>query len=251
MTEYTATCAIDEADTITAARYGRRVELEPSGTTEVYLDPAPARTFARGILALADEIDGGEKAEVKADTRPKVGDRVRVTKYKPWAAPCVTGDVVTVSETKYDDPQPGREDFIRYRGDTGYAWGIPLTAVQPVTETRTPKVGDTVRIVKDDAVTRPGEYVGLVGTLTIDDGTGAHNRYKVQFGDGSGRHGDKVNGAWCVPEVEVVDVPEPAPADEPSSPSAKYLREARTFLEGIEYGPGDIVLVARFLAEVP
>jgi hypothetical protein len=80
MTVYTAECAIDSADTITATRSSNRVELEPSSRVEVYLDPDDARTFARGILALADEIDGGEVAEAATpETRtPQVGDRVRL-----------------------------------------------------------------------------------------------------------------------------------------------------------------------------
>jgi hypothetical protein len=65
---------MDADDTINARRANRRVALEPSSRMEVYLDPADARTFARGILALADEIDGGE-----AKKEPAVGARVRVT----------------------------------------------------------------------------------------------------------------------------------------------------------------------------
>jgi hypothetical protein len=65
---------MDADDTINARRANRRVALEPSSRMEVYLDPADARTFARGILALCDEIDGGE-----AKKEPAVGTRVRVT----------------------------------------------------------------------------------------------------------------------------------------------------------------------------
>lgn len=86
MTVYTAECAIDSADTITATRSSNRVELEPSSRTEVYLDPDDARTFARGILALADEIDGGEaKEEAPAPARaPQIGDKVRILKDDPY-----------------------------------------------------------------------------------------------------------------------------------------------------------------------
>jgi hypothetical protein len=89
MTVYTAECAIDSDDTITATRSSNRVELEPSGRVEVYLDPADARTFARGIIALADEIDGGEVAEAATtETRtPKVGDRVRIVEDDPYVKP--------------------------------------------------------------------------------------------------------------------------------------------------------------------
>jgi hypothetical protein len=43
------------------------------------LRPDAARTFARGILALCDEIDGGEAKEAPLATPVKVGDRVVVT----------------------------------------------------------------------------------------------------------------------------------------------------------------------------
>jgi hypothetical protein len=86
---YTAACVIDGGDTITAARSGDRVELEPSSRTEVYLDPAPARTFARGILALADEIDGGEVKEEAPAVKPvpQVGDRVSIVEDDSYSMP--------------------------------------------------------------------------------------------------------------------------------------------------------------------
>ncbi|MEU0860659.1 hypothetical protein ABZ352_35630 [Streptomyces griseofuscus] len=87
MTEYTARCAMDADDQINVRRAHRRVALEPRNATgvgtEVYLAPADARTFARGILALADEIDGGEvKEEPTAVASPSVaiGDQVRIAR---------------------------------------------------------------------------------------------------------------------------------------------------------------------------
>ncbi|MFB7919357.1 hypothetical protein [Streptomyces sp. NPDC056061] len=80
MTDYVATCRDADHDTITASAGIADVALYPSGSCEsVYLDPADARTFARGILALADEIDGGEQPKaVPTLTAVKVGDEVRV-----------------------------------------------------------------------------------------------------------------------------------------------------------------------------
>lgn len=63
------------------------------------------------------------------------------------------------------------------------------------------KVGDRVRVVKDSDGYRAGEYVGLVGVvaeITPSDDL----PYKVRFGDGSGEHGNSVNGYWFCAEVE-------------------------------------------------
>ncbi|WP_406161071.1 hypothetical protein [Streptomyces canus] len=192
MTVYTAQCEIDSDDAITASRSENRVELEPSSRTEVYLAPAKARTFARGILALADEIDGGD---VEAEA-PK----------------------------------------------------------------RAPQVGDRVRVVKDDMNGfRRGEFVGLVGTLTrVSSYAPEGNGFKVQFGDGFGRHGDKVNGTWNCTEVELVDEPAPEPAladwerDLLAGPSrssrAKYVEEAKDLLSDKPAAVAHIIELAQWLA---
>jgi hypothetical protein len=78
MTEYTAQCRASRYDRITAQVYGDAVELAAHFSDEyageTWLNPDAARTFARGILALADEIDGGE-----GDTPTlKIGDKVEV-----------------------------------------------------------------------------------------------------------------------------------------------------------------------------
>ncbi|MEV4037677.1 hypothetical protein [Streptomyces umbrinus] len=193
MNEYVAECAIDSSDRITASRStgSRRIELVPSAKVEVYLDPEDARTFARGILALADEIDGGEpEAEETPKPRPTVGDRVRV--------------------------------------------------------------------VKDDPHLRAGEYTGMVGTLkSVSDAYGVELPYLVEFGDGSGSHGDKGNGKWNVAEVELVDEPTPLAdwerdllAETPaSSARGKHIEEAKALLEGVHFDAASLVLVAQFLAD--
>ncbi|MEU1200170.1 hypothetical protein ABZ446_28645 [Streptomyces sp. NPDC005813] len=195
MTEYTAECAIVSEDTITARQSGSRIELEPSTREGVFLDPAEARTFARGIIALADEIDGGE-ATVK--------------------------------------PAPAR----------------------------TPREDDKVRVVEDDSTNRAGEFVGKVGTLKRIRNDYFRLRYLVEFGDGSGRHGDPVNGRWNVADVELVDEPEPAladwerellegSADVPTpvrSPRAKYIDEARALLGDTYFEADSLTRLAEFLA---
>ncbi|MFF6928310.1 hypothetical protein [Streptomyces californicus] len=138
MTEYIAQCRAGRYDKIVARVDGDSVELAATShgahKMETYLDTADARTFARGILALADEVDGGE-VEPAEDSRPKVGDLLRVTKDYPRHAPVKTGDVITVSVTDYDSPG-GREDHVRFTasgdGPNDYQWFVPLSAVEPV-----------------------------------------------------------------------------------------------------------------------
>lgn len=79
MTEYTAQCRISRYDRITARTDGDSVALEAhlndGYAGETYLYPGAARIFARGILALADEIDGGE---TEMTLTVKIGDKVEV-----------------------------------------------------------------------------------------------------------------------------------------------------------------------------
>lgn len=83
MAEYTAQCRYDGSERIVARKTSASVAFDGyiSGGLEMnpYLSAADARTFARGILALADELDGGE-AGVKPDTRLRIGDCVRVVR---------------------------------------------------------------------------------------------------------------------------------------------------------------------------
>ncbi|MFF1625618.1 hypothetical protein [Streptomyces sp. NPDC058272] len=104
MTEYVAICSSDEDDTITASVDGKAVELlaRRGGRhmMETYLPVSDARTFARGILALADEIDGGEVAEEPTVTAKwgaiKPGDKVRILIDTAECADVSAGDVFTV-----------------------------------------------------------------------------------------------------------------------------------------------------------
>ncbi|MDX2575945.1 hypothetical protein PV332_10675 [Streptomyces scabiei] len=104
MTDLNLTCAIDADDQICATRSsgGKRIEFTAWADgkqhgVEVYADTDKARTFARGILALADEIDGGEvTAKPEPARRPQVGDRVRVVADDPT---CMAGKFVGLTGT--------------------------------------------------------------------------------------------------------------------------------------------------------
>ncbi|MFD7776616.1 hypothetical protein [Streptomyces sp. NPDC059753] len=196
MAEYVAKCRIISTDAVTAAAEDGEIILTGTKAGKFVMDacvrPDDARTFARGLLALADEVDGGEapepapvkvgdrveilpsvhnpssagrvgivkkidalddddvpyligeegtgrfiawaalvrRVDAPADTRPKVGDRLRVTENYPWAAPAKTNDVITVVETAYDR-EDGSEDGVRFRQDgDSFPWHVPLSAVE-------------------------------------------------------------------------------------------------------------------------
>ncbi|MEU3986130.1 hypothetical protein AB0F77_39740 [Streptomyces sp. NPDC026672] len=84
MTEYIAQCRWVRSDHIKAHVVGNYVHLDEvsDGETQagVALRVDTARTFARGILALADEIEGGEVAEPATPQPLRVGDRVRIVR---------------------------------------------------------------------------------------------------------------------------------------------------------------------------
>jgi hypothetical protein len=214
MTEYTAHCYTDRSDTITATHDSQAVWLEPSGPA-VGLETDAARRFARGILALADEIDGGE-APV-ADEPLKVGDRVVVTDSDFGAS----GETFTLDRIDTHD-----EDLpYRVTDAAGQAWwvnGVEKITDEPTLDTSEAslQVGDRVVVVKDDFGSRVGEFVGRVGTLKSVNST---NRlpYRVVFGTGTGFHGDPDNGSWYCAEVRRVN-------DEPtvtvSGPSEEPLK---------------------------
>nr|WSW58452.1 hypothetical protein OG513_07585 [Streptomyces sp. NBC_00998] len=143
---------------------------------DAYATANNARAFARGILALADEVDGGESA-------------------------------------------------------------APTPAV---------KVGDRVRVVKDDRHNFTGKFIGLVGVIGEVD-LSSRLRYLVTFGPG--RHGD-ADGTWYCEDVERVD--EPAAVDQSSPAQVSRLEllvtRAKELLTGTEHTGADVIAMAAFLA---
>lgn len=94
MTKYVAECRIARADTITASRDETNVHLDPTGDN-VFLYPDKAREFARAVLAIADEIDGGEVAE-----SVRVGDRIRILVDSAECAMVSVGDEFIVANVE-------------------------------------------------------------------------------------------------------------------------------------------------------
>lgn len=177
---------------------GQRVKHGVHGEMEITYGPFEG-SFSR-VVYLARK-DGETKERVTAPQTlsaipepPKfaVGDKVRGTyartPYIIEAGPFFNGDYewYAVKDEK---------------GNVSNGGALALEAV----ETEPVKVGDRVRVVKDDPNSRTGQYVGMVGTLKMVQETSAYLPYLVEFGNGSGIHGDKVNGRWNVAEVERVD----------------------------------------------
>ncbi|MFC8583198.1 phiSA1p31-related protein [Streptomyces sp. NPDC057217] len=79
-----------------------------------------------------------------------------------------------------------------------------LTKAEPAREI---KVGDRVRVVKDDEWTQTGEFVGRLGRVLEIREDGRSLPFRVKLDDPSGTWDD---GAWWCTEVELVDE---APAD--------------------------------------
>jgi hypothetical protein len=81
-TQYVGQCRYDEGQRLQACINGASVVVEAFAgdeqVTEPFLTPADARAFARGILALADEVDGGEVVATEPADEPTVRD---VTEY--------------------------------------------------------------------------------------------------------------------------------------------------------------------------
>lgn len=170
MTEYKAVCRIDSNDYITASGLVETVTLrgfeDGEQVTYVSLPPRAARTFARGILALADGIDGGE-AKPASSASIKVGDRVRVVDADGNST--FVGKVGTVKTLHGASSYlPYKVEFGDGKGGHGAANGQwNCRAVERVADPLPEplKVGDRVVIVKDDSKLRTGEYVGQTGTV--------------------------------------------------------------------------------------
>lgn len=96
MTIHTLECRHANRDYLTAQRDGLSTSVIIAASFDdgeqgaVYAEVAEARAFARGILALADEIDGGE-AVASDGGAPKVGDDVLITKEFPDGTGSYTG----------------------------------------------------------------------------------------------------------------------------------------------------------------
>jgi hypothetical protein len=247
MSEYVATCTASRHDTITAVGDGTTIELAARShgerKMETFLSADKARTFARGILALADRIDGGEeKGEAEFSDTPPVGTRVRVLEAS--GIPAARGMLGTV----YDlTDQPGRLKVLMDEPWDGFGyhkvyadrWEIVDEPARPV------KVGDRVRVVRNAYDYEDRGYVGRVGTLKVIDTD--EQPYRVTFDD---------DDYWWCAEVELVDeapdavsAPEAPAVDKPADERETFIRRAADLASELEiFDDNAIVSMARFLA---
>ncbi|EHM24268.1 hypothetical protein SPW_7362 [Streptomyces sp. W007] len=153
MTEYIAQCRAGRHDKITARTDGGTVELAATHygehKMETFLSADAARTFARGILALADEVDGGEAKAEPADVAPRmpdIGDRVRVLMDGANSAEVASGDVFTVTSV-------GRSDF---NTDAGWYFRPGDVEILPVS----PSAAASTTFTREAYLHRAAELLG-------------------------------------------------------------------------------------------
>ncbi|MFI7096384.1 hypothetical protein [Streptomyces lydicus] len=118
MTEHKLQCRIFSTDALTARLVSTRTGVCIAGydvdgeTGRVVASPDAVRTFARGLLALADEVDGGADPELSvqadddaAQNAVKVGDRVVVVAEYSDGTGYYVGVYGQVAEIDAGDPE--------------------------------------------------------------------------------------------------------------------------------------------------
>lgn len=194
MTEiYTATCTQEPADTVTAKRQDDRVRLQGNQggnfRTAALVRPSDARAFARGILSLCDEIDGGEVKPAPV----KVGDLVRITaEYSDGTGRC-TGKTGPLVEVNLDDTEfPYEVDVPGYGRCGAHSVALVGGTADPLAEPL--KVGDRVVIVRN-GVGDGDAHVGRVVELR-----------RIDANDDRLPYGVRVDGlSWWCAEVRKAD----------------------------------------------
>ncbi|MFB7823824.1 hypothetical protein [Streptomyces hydrogenans] len=102
------------------------------------------------------------------------------------------------------------------------------------------KIGDRVRVVKDDPDYQPGNFVGRLGRVMETDSDSLP--YRVELDDPSDTWAD---GAWWCEKVELVD--EAPTNDAPAAPPADrafFLRQARELLDGQTWTAYELMALA-------
>jgi hypothetical protein len=246
MTEYKLQCRQADGDYLIATRPHASTSVRVVAfdgydeSMRIFADPANARTFARGILALADEIDGGETPATEEPL--KVGDSVVIVREYDDRTGHVDGKPGTIVRL---DPQDPRFPY-RVRLYEEDVWVHEVRKIADAPTVAPPadapvKIGDKVRVTVANlggydvsygdvlTVTRVWEQDGSVDTRG-DNGTVRWFR-AARLGAGLERVDEKPAAA-------------PAVAD---ATRLALLNEARD-LVGLDAPLSDVVAVARFLA---
>ncbi|MGW6638519.1 hypothetical protein [Streptomyces cyaneofuscatus] len=166
MTENMIECASGVGDTIDVQESdsgGLRFVARRHGDfkSDLFASRADARTFARGILALADEVDGGDATVEPAPAvkigdpqMPTVGDRVRVLTDDANHAEVAMGDVFTVTSI-------GRSDFLTDAGWYFRTEDVEILPAEPTTATVT-------RPTREAYLHRAAELLGATRTTASE-----------------------------------------------------------------------------------
>ncbi|MCQ6554755.1 phiSA1p31-related protein [Streptomyces sp. C10-9-1] len=176
------------------------------GTEEGVVTYGPVRSAFNTYELFVVKQDAGERAFKVSDleSAPEtlvftVGDTVTLTTR--------SGAVATVEYGPFDDrdvyvvrlvDEPADPDDVR-------TFTAMASVMRPAL--REIKVGDRVRVIRDDPRTKTGEFVGRTGTVrTVRDvdGTRRSLPYRVKLDDPSGTWDDD---SWWVTEVELLDGP--------------------------------------------
>ncbi|MFJ3084427.1 hypothetical protein ACIPJG_32385 [Streptomyces halstedii] len=262
MTEYIAQCGYNRSDTIKALAEGEVVWLEP-GDNNVGLSPDDARAFARGIMALADRVDGGE-VTAASDTQPKVGDFVEITEDTSPVRVGQRGYLRAVDE--FDPELPYRLELDE--GVCTYDWWTravrkvdnPVADLAPLADwerdlldshaaaqksapgeptVRGIKAGDKVRVLVDGA-----EFASVsVGDIFT---------VARVLGDEIAVNTAENDGHWYFRDPKSLEkvVDAPTTPEEPTKPSRKGLLEAAVdaMSNSYIYSAHDLIELAEFLA---
>ncbi|MFE7624294.1 hypothetical protein [Streptomyces sp. NPDC057509] len=235
MNECKIACAHDSLDVFTAGLDGGVVRLtaQTHGVRKVdaFVDPADARAFARGILALADEVDGGEANEAPEAGQPfKVGDKVRTVREIMGLHRGRSGELADI-----DVGLAPR--FLVNFPDGRSVWAYDI---EPDTTSPEPKLGDTVRITQEYS-NAPGPFAGMTGTLVKIDPQDSNLPYMVR-----GNGGTTWENVWAH-AVKVVETVKPV-AEGAVVPSRDALvARAKEHLAGTPHSAADIIRLAEFL----
>lgn len=176
MNEYKIACNSDNRDTMSAFKDGDEIAIHGFHCDKmwlsVYTSPADARAFARGILALADEVDGGE-----AEPEPaKVGDQIRVLIDNAHGADVRAGDVFTLARVDYDgDFVVDRTDW-HGRADVWFFRPEHVEKViEPTQETSEPLAAWEYDLLEDKPANAPSRASLLAQARDLMDGSSTYS----------------------------------------------------------------------------
>lgn len=230
MTTHRIQClhASDDVITVTSSE-DSNVVFYPGTADSVYASPADARTFARGILALADEADGGEVSPSEPAAAVKIGDVVNIVRPEGCCDPEYRGRVGVLTDVdntacKYRVRVDGAERDI--------VWAYEVAPVEQTNgASQMPAVGDRVRVLTDDA-SNAEVAAGDVFTVT-----------SLNLSDFN------TDAGWYFrPEdVEILSADEPTAVAITRPTREAYLHRAAELL-GINPSASDLIELADYLA---